>query len=908
MKTMRGHQGVPIDAPAPPPSAPPATSENVQAPRFEPPRSAPPPLTHTNSAPLVPQLKNLGPSPLGPGQIQSQGWHDPGAATAGNNRVGDGLSMPSGGVGNATSPVIQQSLSGFNSTSASSASLSSAAFASMPTQSLPASPRALPTHSRTRSILDGAFDGLESHTGSPVISQPGAGFDDDDDSHNWPADSGAASPRDAWSPSQDFDENFFGFAQAQSAYEASKAAEGAEVKEGSEQPAHVMSLKGTVDVPDMPGRGPIPTLPHDLQEKLDALFYQYLRWVCSTNDCTDANGEGIHQTLMPKRMSRLNHSEDFRPFKFRIQAFVNRWQEEVYKNGISEEQCSHKRLRQYLWTQPYISRFNEDGRKAKSKGNHVWIVEGRKLSDEEWEFQRFERKIVGPQEKVAHRGVLWTWTLRVWDPQMSAASIKPTFSVKSKPAWLTFNNDDDAAAEKTLSGTPNESSSGGLVTVCAQCLRGNGSLQNLEISFDLGVAPGDNDKGGEMMPPPQQPSSSHQRQMSGAMQSGLGLGMPLMEQHHHQNSAPPMHMTADPSVFAPTMAPGSMPSHGAATLSSMGTMMGHTAPQQQQQQQHPSMPPMPSSHQGLMAPPAPPSQHQQQQQQQQLDDSQFFASMGYPFTPPAALTSQPPPFFTDHNGDSPMLPIQHQHAPTAQPLGGGMDNGANLNSMQQFLQQQPQGNTSNGLVMPAVTQGTPASAAPVPPQSLEPHDQVQRLQVRAIIERMQADQTANLSLKLPTERRNSKASLAEDVAAAMSGAGSGSSSTDGGQMQQAQAQHQAQMEQQQRVQQAHMELQQQQQAQAHAQAVPMPPPGQPLQLPMLTGNTGVSVNADGNGEQGQQQSSAAATPFGTLSPHTGLNEAVFGGAGHLLSPAGGDGSEINPFSEISFAQPHMPQQ
>ena len=151
MKTMRGHQGVPIDAPAPPPSAPPATSENVQAPRFEPPRSAPPPLTHTNSAPLVPQLKNLGPSPLGPGQIQSQGWHDPGAATAGNNRVGDGLSMPSGGVGNATSPVIQQSLSGFNSTSASSASLSSAAFASMPTQSLPASPRALPTHSRTRS-------------------------------------------------------------------------------------------------------------------------------------------------------------------------------------------------------------------------------------------------------------------------------------------------------------------------------------------------------------------------------------------------------------------------------------------------------------------------------------------------------------------------------------------------------------------------------------------------------------------------------------------------------------------------------------------------------------------------------------------------------------------------------------
>jgi hypothetical protein len=44
---------------------------------------------------------------------------------------------------------------------------------------------------------------------------------------------------------------------------------------------------------------------------------------------TDSKGELLHQALMPKKMARLDESPDFRPFKFRIQAFTNAFHEEV---------------------------------------------------------------------------------------------------------------------------------------------------------------------------------------------------------------------------------------------------------------------------------------------------------------------------------------------------------------------------------------------------------------------------------------------------------------------------------------------------------------------------------------------------------------------------------------------------
>ena len=37
---------------------------------------------------------------------------------------------------------------------------------------------------------------------------------------------------------------------------------------------------------------------------------------------------------MPKKMARLDESPDYRPFKFRIQAFTNAFHDEVSRYGI----------------------------------------------------------------------------------------------------------------------------------------------------------------------------------------------------------------------------------------------------------------------------------------------------------------------------------------------------------------------------------------------------------------------------------------------------------------------------------------------------------------------------------------------------------------------------------------------
>ena len=60
-------------------------------------------------------------------------------------------------------------------------------------------------------------------------------------------------------------------------------------------------------------------------------------------EATDAKGELIHQTLMAKKMQRLDESPDFRPFKFRIQAFTNAFLEEVSGRNHSHRACDDER-------------------------------------------------------------------------------------------------------------------------------------------------------------------------------------------------------------------------------------------------------------------------------------------------------------------------------------------------------------------------------------------------------------------------------------------------------------------------------------------------------------------------------------------------------------------------------------
>lgn len=224
------------------------------------------------------------------------------------------------------------------------------------------------------------------------------------------------------------------------------------------------------------------TLLPELRSKLDTIFYSFLNAVCSDLEITDDRGELLHQTLMPKKMARLDESPDFRPFKFRIQAFTNAFQAEVYRKGITEAECSSKKIRQFLWTQPCISRFNEDGKKAKSKGNHIWIVEAKKIPEGGWEFREFSRKIAGAPEKIAYVGLEWIWPLKVWDPQASSTSIKAVFSCNKVPSWIQWDEE-----KRVLSGVPTTGSESGEVSVTAHYVHG-GQLHQLQHSFHLQVA------------------------------------------------------------------------------------------------------------------------------------------------------------------------------------------------------------------------------------------------------------------------------------------------------------------------------------------------------------------------------------------------------------------------------------
>jgi len=217
----------------------------------------------------------------------------------------------------------------------------------------------------------------------------------------------------------------------------------------------------------------------NLLRNLDEIFVTFLQNICSNLDARDSKGEQIHQTLMAKKMQKLSESPDFRPFKFRIQAFTNAFHEELLHNGYTEEVLPMRKVKNYLWTQRYISRFNEDGKKAKSKGNHVWNIEAKKTPTGGWVFREFTRKIAGIPNKVAYVGAKYTYSPRVWDPQVNIKSIKAVFHSTWLPDWLRWENN-------ILTGTPDMNSQSCEITAIANYYHGD-TVYKLEKSFYITV-------------------------------------------------------------------------------------------------------------------------------------------------------------------------------------------------------------------------------------------------------------------------------------------------------------------------------------------------------------------------------------------------------------------------------------
>ncbi|KAJ7510075.1 hypothetical protein B0H11DRAFT_2269571 [Mycena galericulata] len=224
-------------------------------------------------------------------------------------------------------------------------------------------------------------------------------------------------------------------------------------------------------------------IPQEYRAEVDRVFLQYLNRICSNLEAADNKGDPIHQQLMPKKMQKLDESTDFRPFKFRIQAFTAAFLEEarLAAQGYPEEKIPMKKVRNYLWRQPLILRFNEDGKKAKSKGNHIWNVEARKLGDGLWEFRPFHRKIAGNPASVAYCGITWSWQPRIWDPQACWQNVPVHYSSPSLPPWLQWKDD-------VLSGTPPANAESCDITTHAKFTL-DGQEGHLTRTFFLNIAP-----------------------------------------------------------------------------------------------------------------------------------------------------------------------------------------------------------------------------------------------------------------------------------------------------------------------------------------------------------------------------------------------------------------------------------
>lgn len=227
----------------------------------------------------------------------------------------------------------------------------------------------------------------------------------------------------------------------------------------------------------------------EVKAVVDRVFLEYLNRICSNLDATDSKGEAIHQTLMAKKMARLDESPDFRPFKFRIQAFTNGFVEELARQGYGEEQIPIKKIKAYLWHHnPYIARFNEDGKKAKSKGNHIWNIEAKKIlamngdvNAPRWVFKKFVRKIAGAPPTMAYIGLKWQWEPKIWDPQLSRASIDVEFSSPNMPPWMRWE-------KGALNGVPTPDSQSIDLIVEARYMQ-DGQQKVLSVTHPITVAP-----------------------------------------------------------------------------------------------------------------------------------------------------------------------------------------------------------------------------------------------------------------------------------------------------------------------------------------------------------------------------------------------------------------------------------
>ncbi|KAJ3414962.1 hypothetical protein HDV05_005793 [Chytridiales sp. JEL 0842] len=171
-------------------------------------------------------------------------------------------------------------------------------------------------------------------------------------------------------------------------------------------------------------------LPPELKSMLDGIFFALLGRICSDPAAADKNGNAIHNDKKASKIEPYtNERTPFHTFKLRITPLMQAFEDEVKRLQKFPHPFAERHLRYYLSNQRFIQKYSEKGTRLKSKGNKVWIVEGRKNLEGGWQFRKFERTISHEEDLVAFSGRPFTFTLKLVDPQLGVPNLSEIDSI-----------------------------------------------------------------------------------------------------------------------------------------------------------------------------------------------------------------------------------------------------------------------------------------------------------------------------------------------------------------------------------------------------------------------------------------------------------------------------------------------
>ncbi|KAJ3326371.1 hypothetical protein HDU76_012982 [Blyttiomyces sp. JEL0837] len=185
----------------------------------------------------------------------------------------------------------------------------------------------------------------------------------------------------------------------------------------------------------------------DIHDRVENVFFGFLAGLCSNKDATCRKGEKIHHAV--KKCGYDDHSPDsigFYDFKFRINSFVDAFQEALENaGGFTQDIISERQVRGYLSSCRFVMRYTEEGKRARSKGCNVFVVEGKETEDGSWLFREFGQRFIGEPPSTIKVGSDFKYAPKIYDPQVGCPPV--TFTSPNLPSWLSWS-------DNTLVGIP----------------------------------------------------------------------------------------------------------------------------------------------------------------------------------------------------------------------------------------------------------------------------------------------------------------------------------------------------------------------------------------------------------------------------------------------------------------------